>query len=120
MTVIGDFEAARPGRRAVTILTGDVFGRTDIVAEGDAERPGPHAFLVEQRPDVVLPAHFHLNDPFQVVVAGRGTLGRRPIAPIAVHYARGRTGYGPIVAGPDGAELLTLRFPLPESTRRAP
>ena len=109
MTVIGDYEAARPHRQAVTILTGDVFGRTDIVAEGDAANPGPHAFLVEQRPDVVLPTHFHLNDQFQVVVAGRGTLGRRPIAPVAVHYARGRTGYGPITAGPDGLHYLTLR-----------
>lgn len=109
MIVVGDYARARPQRRAVTILTGDVFGRTDIVAEGTLEDPGPHAFLVEQAPDVVLPAHFHRNDQFQVAVAGRGTLGRRPLAPVTVHFARGTTGYGPIVAGPQGLHYLTLR-----------
>jgi len=107
--IVGDFESVRTRRGSVTIFNGDTYGRTNIVAEGDAERPGPHAFLVEQSPGIVLPSHFHMNDQFQVVVAGSGRLGRHPIAPIAVHYARGKTGYGPIVADGDGLWYLTLR-----------
>lgn len=108
MILLGNFDTARPKRQAVTILTGDVFGRTDILA-GQAEG-SPHAYLVEQSPDVSLPPHFHLTEQFQIVVAGSGMLGRSHLlAPITIHYARAKTGYGPIVAGPDGLSYLTLR-----------
>ena len=109
MIMSGNFEAARPHRQAVTILTGDVFGRTNIIA-GGGMADGPHAYLVEQLPEVVLPPHFHMNDQFQVVVAGSGMLGRsHKLAPLTVHFARGKTAYGPIVAGLKGLSYLTLR-----------
>lgn len=110
MIVSGNFETAESGRQAVTILTGDVFGRTNIVGGGPDGKGGPHAYLVEQSPGVVLPPHFHLTDQFQVVVAGGGTLGRsHELAFATVHYARAKTAYGPLIAGADGLSYLTLR-----------
>ena len=40
--------------------------------------------------------HFHVQDQFQVVAEGGGTLGRHAVAPIHVHYASRHTGYGPL------------------------
>lgn len=110
MIVSGNFQTARSGRQAVAILTGDVFGRTDIVKGNQDDAGGPHAYLVEQSPGVVLPPHFHMTDQFQVVVAGNGTLGRSHELTFAtVHYARAKTAYGPLVAGAEGLSYLTLR-----------
>jgi hypothetical protein len=109
MIVTGNYEQAKPHRKAVTILTGDVFGRTDIIAGGGPDER-PHAYLVEQSPGVSLPTHFHMTDQFQVVVSGSGMMGRsHKLAPLTVHFARGKTGYGPIVAGGEGLAYLTLR-----------
>src|SRR5918997_5705706 len=46
----------------------------------------PMAFLVEQSAGSTVQAHFHAANQFQVVVAGRGMLGRHEVAPICVHY----------------------------------
>ena len=109
MIVSGNFQTTKANRQAVTILTGDVYGRTNII-EGGSIAGGPHAFLVEQLPDVVLPPHFHLTDQFQVVLAGSGMLGRsHALEPLTVHYARGKTAYGPVVASSKGLFYLTLR-----------
>lgn len=82
---------------------------TDFIATHEARAPGAQAFLVEQDPNWVTPPHFHLEAQFQVVVAGGGSIGRHPVAPLAVHFAAAQTGYGPITAGPEGVSYLTLR-----------
>lgn len=106
MIAIGHYLTSR--REAVTIRSGDVFGRTEIVGSRDAA--GPHAYLVEQATDVELRPHFHLTDQFQVTVRGSGRLGRsHALAPVTVHYARSKTAYGPIVAGAEGLDYLVLR-----------
>ena len=69
----------------------------------------PQAFRVEYAPGRVLRTHFHDVDEFQVVVAGSGRLGTHALVPGTVHFARAHTGYGPIVAGPEGLSFLTLR-----------
>lgn len=69
----------------------------------------PQAFVVEQLPGTIVGSHFHISNQFQVIVAGSGTLGRHPVAPISVHYAGGHTGYGPITAGEHGLAYMTLR-----------
>ena len=69
----------------------------------------PMAFLVEQDPGRIAPAHFHQADQFQVVVAGEGRLGTHDVAPIAVHYASAWSPYGPLVAGDAGLHYFTLR-----------
>lgn len=90
--------------------TGNFRGHTEFIMEGETgARPSPHAFLVHQQPYWILPTHYHLEEQFQVVVGGSGTLGRHPLEPISIHYASREAGYGPIVAGPTGLDYLTLR-----------
>ena len=83
--------------------------RTTILRNDEAARPSPHAFLIEQSPGSEVRAHFHHNAEFQVMVAGSGRLGRHRVGPLIVHYAGQQTGYGPIIAGPDGLWYVTLR-----------
>ncbi len=108
MPVTGNFEAVQQSRQEVTILTGDVYGRTHIIA-GVGAADGPHAYLIDQPPEVLLPPHFHTNDQFQIMLAGSGMLGRsHKLEPITVHFARGKTTYGPIASGPQGLSYLIL------------
>lgn len=77
-------------------------------AEAD-EDLGFQAFLVEQK-SPELRAHFHEVDQFQIVVSGRGSLGREPVTVGAVHYTDGYTSYGPIrTADAEGLAYFTLR-----------
>jgi len=82
---------------------------TDMIATRLSVGTGAQAFLVEQNPNWVTPSHFHLEQQFQVVVAGEGSIGRHAAKPFMVHYAAAETGYGPITAGPEGIAYLTLR-----------
>ena len=50
MAITGNYDTARLNRKAVTILMGDVFGRT-----------------VEQSPGASLSPHFHTTDQFPVM-----------------------------------------------------
>ena len=45
----------------------------------------------------------------QVVVGGSAKLGRHHLEPISVHYVSPQSAYGPLIAGPQGLEYLTLR-----------
>ena len=85
------------------------FHRTDYLASppGSGE---PQAFLVKMHePGSVIPPHFHVEDEFQVVVAGGGSLGKHALEGVAVHFAEAYTPYGPIRTGPDGLVFFTLR-----------
>ena len=82
--------------------------RTDFMAPPPATRL-PQAFLIEYAPHRVLETHFHDADEFQIVIDGHGLLGRQPVAPVLVHFARAYTAYGPIVAGSEGLVFLTVR-----------
>ena len=73
------------------------------------ERPSPNAALIKQSPHSVLRPHFHQASQFQIFVAGGGKLGRHDIKPFTAHYAGQQTGYGPIIAGPEGISYFTLR-----------
>lgn len=89
--------------------------RTDIIlstpgGEGTAgARRGPQAFLVEQSGESLAGSHYHVEAQFQVVVAGSGSIGRHELTPYTVHYANPYTGYGPLLAGPQGLSYVTLR-----------
>ena len=118
MQLIARAAEARNSRRYVEVEEGaawvqDYFGRGKAVAlNGRPPEHGmdfPQAYLVEQQPNQVADPHFHLIDQFQVVVAGDGLFGKRPIEGIAVHYANAYTPYGPIAAGPDGVHYITMR-----------
>ena len=70
----------------------------------------PQAFLVEMpEPGAVIPPHFHVEDEFQVIVAGGGRLGKHALDGVLVHFAEAYTPYGPIRVGPDGLAFFTLR-----------
>jgi hypothetical protein len=85
------------------------FLRTDYLASSPGSG-GPQAFLVEvQEPGTVIPPHFHVEDEFQVIVAGSGSLGKHRLDGLAVHFAEAYTPYGPIRAGTEGLTFFTLR-----------
>lgn len=88
---------------------GAFVDRRNVIVSGLGAPPQPNAFLVHQSPNYSIRPHFHHNAQFQVVVAGSGTLGGHPVRPFTVHYSGQHTGYGPIVAGPDGLWYFTLR-----------
>ena len=107
MQLTGTIEAKT---RTVVYDTGGFRGYTDFMIESDpALRPAPRVFLVHQQPDWVLRTHFHLEEQFQVVLGGSGSLGPHPLAPVSIHYASREAGYGPLIAGPKGLDYLTLR-----------
>jgi hypothetical protein len=108
MVNLQTFENALPTRKH---FRKDTFEGhiTDLIATSQTVQPGEQAFLVQQDPNWVTPSHFHVEQQFQVVVAGYGAIGRHDVKPLCVHYAAPQTAYGPIVAGPEGVSYLTLR-----------
>lgn len=108
MILVQSWDKARATRRArrTDTFEGHV---TDFIATLEERAPGAQAFLVEQNANWATPPHFHLEQQFQVVTAGAGSIGRNPVGLYAVHYAAAETGYGPITAGPEGISYLTLR-----------
>jgi hypothetical protein len=71
--------------------------------------PGPHAFVIEQKPHFVVGAHFHREYQFQLFSAGGGLLGKHAVQPLTIHYSSPESAYGPIVAGSEGLSYYTLR-----------
>jgi hypothetical protein len=57
----------------------------------------PVAQLSEGDPGRTRNTHFHTVDEFQVIVGGKGTIGRHNVSACSVHFARAYTSYGPIV-----------------------
>lgn len=113
----GTLEKAREGRRHLVLPNGTGYWRNGLITTppGAAAVPAaesalaPQAFLVEQDPGTTIEPHFHQENEFQVVVEGNGFLGRHAVEPVRVHYAGAHTGYGPVVAGPQGLSYFTLR-----------
>ncbi len=108
MIIARTWDEAKPARRENNKATFRGFV-TDFIEAQPGVEPQAQAYLVEQEPEWVLPVHFHLQHQFQVFTAGNGTMGRRAVAPLCMHYASAESGYGPIVAGPAGVAYLTLR-----------
>ncbi len=105
----GTLEKARAGRRHLVLPNGTGYWRNGLITSPAHDPVAPQAFLVEQDAGTVIEPHFHLEDEFQVMVTGSGSLGRHAVEPVSVHYAGAHTGYGPITAGPDGLGYFTLR-----------
>lgn len=74
-----------------------------------SREPGPQAFTVFRSAGSESPSHFHEEDQFQLIIQGGGTLGAHDVQTWSVHYANRHTGYGPIIAGPEGITYITLR-----------
>ena len=98
------------GRRHQVPLSGTGHTMiTPIITAAAPRRADPQAFLAEFMPDGISAPHFHMEHQFQLVVAGGGTIGRKPLRPVSLHYAERKTGYGPITASGEGLGYLTLR-----------
>lgn len=79
-------------------------------AEAARELAGqPMAYLVEQAPGDTVDPHYHAVEQFQVFIGGTGRIGTHALQGVTVHYAGAHSPYGPIVAGPDGIQYVTLR-----------
>jgi rubredoxin len=86
-------------------LEGGALLRTSFI-----EKEGsPQAFIAQYDPHRVSRAHFHQVDQFQIVIEGKGMIGRHELLPYSVHFARAHTPYGPLVAAAEGMTFLTLR-----------
>ena len=84
--------------------------RRDYFGNPGAIDMSPQAFLVElPYAGATVTPHFHDIDQFQVIVAGDGRIGKKPLRVVTFQYADGYTPYGPIVANDDGISFFTLR-----------
>src|SRR5262245_16006632 len=76
---------------------------------GSPDNPDlPDAHLAHRDPGRTSRAHFHRLDQFQVVVDGKGKLGRHDLAPYFVHFSRAYTPYGPLLALDTGTPLTAF------------
>jgi len=81
----------------------------------------PSAFLAQYDPGDRSCTHFHTVDQFQILVKGKGTLGRHEVAPYYVHFARAYTPYGPLHADAEtGWTFMTLRTRFDPGAQRLP
>lgn len=105
----GTLDRATANRRKFTLANGTGYFKSEFISSPAGDPVAPQSFLVEQDANSVILPHFHLQDEFQVVVQGEGSIGRHPVRALAVHYAGAHTGYGPITAGAEGLWYFTLR-----------
>lgn len=108
MIVFGTRAAGTARRRAAPAM-GVVFHKGEWMDSGDDPALSPTVALIEQPPGFEFMPHFHRQNQFQVFVGGSGSIGRHALAPVVVHYAGAYTGYGPLIAGPEGIRYFTLR-----------
>jgi rubredoxin len=81
----------------------------------------PTAFLAQYDPGDNSCSHFHQVDQFQILVQGKGRLGRHEVAPYYVHFARAYTPYGPLHADEEtGWTFMTLRARYDPGAQRLP
>lgn len=109
MIALGSAALAGKTRHQRVLDNGFSFHRSEWMQGGPGPGLSPTVFLVEQPPNSVLAPHFHMQNQFQVVKDGSGTLGPHAVGPGSVHYAGAFTGYGPLVAGPEGLSYFTIR-----------
>ena len=109
---VGSLQAAVSAESIVdrTIKIKDLLGnwsRHEIPSSGPADTP--QALCIEWQPGYAMRPHFHAVDQFVLVVGGSGHLGKRPLRPGSVQYARAYTPYGPLVAGEEGLTWMLFR-----------
>lgn len=87
-----------------------------------AETPeAPSAFLAQYGPGDKSTAHYHAVDQFQILVKGKGRLGRHDVSPYYLHFSRAYTPYGPLHADAEsGWTFMTLRTRYDGGAQRLP
>jgi hypothetical protein len=113
-----------PNNEGAPIWVRDFFGtrspspKTTTTAPVAYQRPAdvplefkatPRAFLTRRSPGDVIDPHFHEIAQYQVVVEGKGRIGKHALHPLTVHYTDAYTPYGPIVTDAEGLAFFTIR-----------
>jgi rubredoxin len=92
--------------------------------KGTPEAPiHPHAAFNEYEAgeERISAAHYHQVDQFQVIVRGKGMMGRHAVAPHAVHFSRAHTPYGPLHSDKDeGWAFIVMRARFDPGAQRFP
>jgi len=110
MVLAKAYDEVENPRKQRTLPNGLFGWRTDFIERlEDKSIDTPMAFLAEASPRRVLRTHYHAVDQFQVMYNGAGAMGKHPVGPGAVHFARAYTPYGPITYGDKGLGFITLR-----------
>ena len=101
---------------------GTVGGVTQTPFFGSRKNPElPLASLNQQDPGAFSATHFHVVDQFQVIVDGKGTLGRHDLAPYGIHFSRAYTPYGPLSSDAiTGMVLFVMRAHHDPGSQRLP
>lgn len=73
---------------------------------GDADRP--LVILSDLPPHHVEPPHTHAGDYIEIVLEGSLRVGKTDMGRGDARTTQAGTGYGPLVAGPDGCLRLTI------------
>jgi hypothetical protein len=108
MIAFGTASHGQAKRRHLRAM-GITYHKSEWMETGDDPRLSPTVSLIEQHAGTVLPAHFHVQNQFQVFVDGGGTIGPLTLAPVTIHYADAYTAYGPLSAGAEGITYFTIR-----------
>lgn len=104
-----------PGGATTFVSTYIGTNKMELLAQGanvadlSVGPAGPMAYLVEQEANSVVEPHFHEVPQFQLFVGGSGLIGTHRVEGVTIHYAGPHSPYGPIVAGPQGIQYVTLR-----------
>ena len=101
MGLVLAFEDAKinQSRHEADVSNGTIGGSLHTKFFGSREDPDlPHAALTQLDPGRVSGTHFHIVDQFQVIVGGKGKLGRHGLTSSCVHFSRAYTPYGPLVS----------------------
>jgi hypothetical protein len=108
--IVNALEALPRRREVIAQGSGDKHWCTDYIGR-HSERVttgGGEAFLVEMTPGEVIPPHFHEIGQFQVFVDGAGSINKKAVPPLSVHYADEYTAYGPVEASALGLSYFVL------------
>ena len=113
MAIAVAFDEAKKNQRRVEADPGKGKIGTSIRTNffGNRNTPElPHANLIQWNEGRSAKAHFHASDQFQIVIDGKGRLGRHELAPYGVHFTRAYTPYGPLLSDASaGLAYLVMR-----------